>query len=153
MTEPHWIEYVKAFGPAIIAAFVAYIAYYQWRLAQANLRERLFDRRMNLYERVHRILGSIMSSGVASDEVIFDLGLCWRESRFLFGTEIPEYIEKIRNCAIDIQTHRNSLHSGLTADERSMHVKKEAEHKKWLVKQFEPLAMIFMPYLGFGDHK
>ena len=42
---PLWFEYLRALGPLLIAVFVAYIAYENWRISRANFREKLFDRR------------------------------------------------------------------------------------------------------------
>ena len=68
--EPHWIEYVRAFGPAIIAVFVAYIAYQQWQVNRAVLREKLFDRRFELFKDTQRFLSAILRDGELKGEAL-----------------------------------------------------------------------------------
>jgi len=57
--ELHWTEYLKALGPTIIAMIVVYIAYQQWRVNQANLREKLFERRFEVFKQTQAFLSEI----------------------------------------------------------------------------------------------
>lgn len=151
--ELHWIEYVKAFGPAIIASAVAFIAFQQWKLSQANLRDKLFERRIQVYEKVLSVLSSTSRNGRIEQSHINELAFAWRTSRFLFGVDVSDFISSLRDKYIDANYHLSSRYIGMPEEERQRHIVGEAENMKWIYKQFDPLFEVFLPYLGFQKHK
>ncbi len=147
----HWTEWLKAFGPALIASFVAFIAYQQWHLSRATLREKLFNRRMEIYHSVHLSLSEFTGSGEVTHQSIALVQKDWRESRFLFGNEVSQFLDSLQNRMVEAYYHKKVRHDGMTSEDKSYHIDKELEHKKWLVNQFDPLFKVFSPYLTFDQ--
>jgi hypothetical protein len=77
---------------AIIAAFVAYIGWLQWRTAEEKVRLDLFDRRFALYDELRAIVDQYGSGGVNQTEYLKFKAVSSR-ARFLFGPEVTSFLE------------------------------------------------------------
>ena len=153
MAHPHWIEYVKAFGPAIIAAFVAYIAYQQWQINRANLREKLFDRRFELFKTAHRFLSVVVQDAKVPDESLPEFFDAIQRSRFLFGTDIQKYLKEVNSRAQQMRLYQIKREGLSVGEEKSKIVELESQELKWLCEQTSEVFDKFEPYLGFEKHK
>jgi len=147
MTCPHWFEYVRALGPTFIAGFVAYIAWRQWRTNHDALREKLFDRRIGVYDQVHNSLAKLLREGFPARGIEWELAEAWRNSKSLFDKDIPDYIDELRNAVIDGQYYSNLAEND--DENRSRNLERESEKLRWLSNQFDPLFEIFSKYLKF----
>ena len=145
---PHWLEYIRAFGPVIIALFVAYVAYQQWRTNHDGLREKLFDRRMEVHNQVYSALSRLHREGFPAQGVENELLDAWRSSKFLFDDDIPDYIDKLREAVNDGQFYISQAHQN--DERRSEYFDKEHEKFQWLSKQFDPMHRVFAKYLKFN---
>ncbi|MCZ4352104.1 hypothetical protein O4H61_06205 [Roseovarius aestuarii] len=145
---PHWLEYIRALGPAIIALFVAYVAYQQWRTNHDGLREKLFDRRMDVYNQVHSALARVLREGFPAQGVETELLDAWRSSKFLFDDDVPDYIDKLRKAVYDGQFYNSQARNN--DDRRGEHVDKEHKKFQWLLKQFDPMHQMFAKHLKFN---
>ena len=92
----HWTQYFSALGPTLIAMFVAYIAYKQWRLSEVNLRERLFDRRIGVFSKSLELLREATSYSDAQRayKIVFEFRDLSESAYFLFGPEIRELLNE-----------------------------------------------------------
>jgi len=146
--DPHWITYSAALLTPIIALFSAYIAYRQWRTAHNKLKLDLFKHRFSVYDAARTLLASIITSGKVKDEELFNFLSGTREAKWLLDGNIAEYLEKeLYHKAIDLQCLASELEVLPDGDDRSLNIHKQAELKKWFLKQYEVLDEKFSPFL------
>jgi len=144
---PIWVEYARALGPLFVAVtiggFGSHIAWRQWKTNQNNFREKLFDRRFEIFEKTEALAGRIFSG--RSNELPGEVGLeqslaefhsVRRRSKFLFAGELDECLEKIHNLMIDV--HHNRLHK-----------QHHAEAQKELMNLYRNLPEDFRAFLAF----
>ncbi|WP_415403682.1 hypothetical protein [Tateyamaria sp. SN3-11] len=98
-----WLEYISALGPMLIATFIAYIAYQQWVVNKTTLREKLFERRLKVFDETHDFLAHVMRNGNCEDDALVRFGGTEHRARFLFGPEIQERLQSGRKDAVQIQ--------------------------------------------------
>ena len=66
-----WVDVLAALLTPLIALLAVAIAYQQWRLNRANLRERLFDRRFELFKASQAFLSEILAKATFDDEALW----------------------------------------------------------------------------------
>jgi hypothetical protein len=146
--DPHWTAYLAALLTPTVAVLGSLIAYRQWRTAQNKLKLDLFDRRFAVYSAATTLLASIMGSGMATDEKLFEFLSATRDAKWLLSTEISAYLEKeLYHKAVDLQCLATELQDMPRGEERSANVHKQSEIKKWFLKQYEVLDEKFSLYL------
>lgn len=149
--DPHWTAYLSALLTPTIAVLGSFIAYRQWRTAQNKLKHDLFERRFSVYDAARTMLGSIMTSGKAKDEELFKFLSGTREAKWLLNANVAEYLDKeIYHKILDLQCLAAELEGLPVGEERSSNVHKQAEIKKWIIKQYEVLDEKFSPFLRLG---
>lgn len=148
----HWTEYLQAIGPTLIAIFVAWIAFQQWRVNQANLRERLFERRMKVLEDTRRHVSALLVTGKVQQEDFDEFTASYRASRFLFGKDIEDYLQEIWERSACIQRDQGTYRNLSPSDERKRLIDREYENKSWLGGQLSTIHERFEPWLSFSKH-
>src|SRR6267142_3338994 len=88
-------EISKALLTPVIAVVALYIAWQQWKTNQQKLVLDRYDRRLRVYEEVKKILSIIIRDAKASVQDLLRFRTAVSEADFLFGPEIPEYIDTI----------------------------------------------------------
>ncbi|WP_272004090.1 hypothetical protein [Roseovarius sp. ZX-A-9] len=142
---PYLFDYIRALVPILIAIFVAYVAYQQWQTNHESLREKLFDRRIEVHDQVAAALSRLLREGFPAAGIENELAQAWRKSRFLFDDEVSEYIEKLREAVNDGQFYHSQ--AALNNEKRNDYLDKEHDRLNWLAKQFDPLHEHFAKYL------
>ncbi|MEQ1816116.1 MAG: hypothetical protein ABL861_06545 [Nitrosomonas sp.] len=89
------IEISQALLTPLIAVVATYIAYQQWQTNKQKLMLERYDRRLKVYEEVCKILSIIIRDANASYDDLLRFRTAVSEADFLFGREIPEYIDEI----------------------------------------------------------
>ena len=146
--DPRWTTCLSALLVPTVAVLGSVIAYRQWRTAQNKLKLDLFEKRFAVYDAARSLFASIMTSGKAKDENTFKFLSGTREAKWLLNADIAEYLDKqIYNKAIGLQTLAAELEGMPVGEERSANVQKQAEIKKWMLKQYEVLDEKFAPFL------
>ena len=146
--EPHWTAYFSALLTPVIAVLGSFVAYRQWRLAQSKLKLDLFERRLKVYAAATGLISSIMTSGKAKDDKVFEYMVATREAKWLLNSEIAEYLDKqLYHQAVDLQMLESELEGVPVGDVRSNNVKAQSEIKKWFAAQFTVLDSKFGPFL------
>ncbi|WP_369767764.1 hypothetical protein [Falsihalocynthiibacter sp. BN13B15] len=147
----HWTMYFKALGPTLIAFFVAYIAWQQWQSSRATLREKLFDRRLQIFSEVNESLKEIMRSGTVSQTELDNFRNTLNMAVFLFGKEIETYLKGIWSNAVRLK-YLNDLYNKNIVQNTAMPpalVNEMSDKFAHLVRQFEDIFNWFEPYLRF----
>lgn len=146
--DPHWTAYLSALLAPTVAVLGSVIAFRQWRTAQNKLKLDLFDRRFAVYRAATTLLASIMGSGKATDDKLFEFLSATRDAKWLLSAEVAEYLEKeLYHKAVDLQCLATELQDMPRGEERSANVQKQSEIKKWFLRQYEVLDGKFSPYL------
>lgn len=149
----HWTDYLRAVGPTFIAIFVAFIAYQQWKVNQATLKERLFERRMAIFKETQAYLSEILREASISDDSMWKFNDTHQRSRFLFGKKIQNYLIEIRHRSIQMMAHKRQYAGLPVGEERNKGIEKEHVELNWLNDQIDVIFDKFEPYLGFEKHK
>ncbi len=148
------IEIFNALLTSAIAIVVIYIAWQQWKTNQQRLRLEQYDRRLRVYEEVKKILSIIVRDAKVSTDDLLKFRTSVSDADFLFGPEIPEYIDEIFKRGLNLwrwtQEYRDYKQE---TPEGYNHTKVTDEmHKEltWLVEQFEPAKQKFRKYLNLS---
>lgn len=153
-TTRDWFDYVSALTPLLVALFVAYIAYRQWRVARQKLRLELYNKRFAIFETTLRfyqdLLGESNSSESAALHRQFITAMI--EAKFLFATSsgINPLMTEFNKAAFVIKGSREVLRSeGIPPEMRvETHSRMIQEHQG-LEKKLNSIEEAMAPYLSF----
>jgi hypothetical protein len=147
-------DYVKLLSAGltpILGILTAYIAWQQWRTNHLKVRHDLYERRLSIYLAVMEFLACVMRRSTVSDEELVAFLQKTRESYFLFGPDIGDYLDVLYKKAVDLQYHSTMLHDPTSnlpvGDERSRLAHEKAEISKWFTRQFEVTRTKFTKYM------
>ena len=148
MNQKNWIDILSALLVPTIAIFGSLIAFLQWRINRARLKNELFDRRYQQFTVIKEFLGSIASAGKVKREEEHKYLVGTRGIRFIFDKKIANYIEqKIWHLAIELETLDAELEGVPVGKERTKNVHRQAEIKKQLYQEIKNLEELFSPFL------
>ena len=135
----------------VIAALTAvYVGYLTYKLNTENLKERLFDKRIKVYEDVHLGLSMILRDAEFTDASLNTLVNASQRARFLFGPEIHSFIKEIISQGSKMRMYQENLRDEPIGPKRSELVDKEHVHLKWLTDEIFSFSEKFDKYLLFG---
>jgi hypothetical protein len=107
---PLYAQYLTAFSTPLIALMVAMIALAQWRTAHQRMVLDLFERRMKLIDEVSRIAATVLIEGILNRKEDIDGFLrATRGDKFLFGPEVPTYLQQTYKDLIALQLCETQL--------------------------------------------
>lgn len=148
-------EISKAFLTPLIAIVATYIAWQQGTTNQQKLLLDLYDRRLKVYEEVRRILSLIARDGKASYEDLMKFRVAVSEADFLFGPEIPAYVDEIYKHGVKLrywsQQYRDFTQTKPVGYDHEKVCAGEAAELDWLIAQFEPAKQKFKKYLAISN--
>ncbi|MEX2172196.1 MAG: hypothetical protein WD851_22945 [Pirellulales bacterium] len=135
----------------VIAIVATYIAYQQWQTNRQKLILDRYDRRLRIYEEVRRILSIILRDANASTDDLLKFRTSVSEADFLFGPEIPEYIDEIYKRGLNLwrwnEEYRDYRQEKSPGYDHSKVVEEKHKELTWLTGQFEPAKQNFKKYL------
>ena len=149
------IEISTALLTPFIAIVATYIMWQQWKTNQQRLNLERYDRRLHVYEEVRKILSIIQRDAKASIEDLLKFRTSVSEADFLFGPEIPAYIDEIYKRGLNLwrwnQEYRDST-QGKPPEGYDHRKVVDEKHKEleWLIEQFEPAKEKFNKYLNIS---
>ena len=148
------IEISQALLTPLIAVVATYIAYQQWQTNKQKLMLERYDRRLKVYEEVRKILSIIIRDANASYDDLLRFRTAVSEADFLFGREIPEYIDEIYKQGINLHSwnsqYRDSNQPPREGYDHSKVVDGMHAELTWLTEQFEPAKQKFKKYLDIS---
>jgi len=143
-----WVDYLSALLVPMVAVAGAIIAWQQWRINRARLKNELFDRRYEQFCVVRDFIGSIMASGKSTPEEQRKYLVGSRGMRFLFDKKIADYMDRnIWKLAIDLECLESELQGVPVAEERSSNVREQRDIKLKLHEELKGLEGRFAKYL------
>jgi len=145
-----YVDLFAALLTPVIAIIATYIAYQQYRANQLKLRHELYDRRLLLYNAVAEFLAHIVREGKADRIQLMTLLQKTRESYFLFGKDVSEYVTELYKKGVDLEHYDTELHhSNLpVGDERQRLAQANGELLKWFGHQFDVAQQKFAAKLS-----
>jgi len=152
------VEYVaevsKALLTPLIAIVATYIAWQQWRTNQQKLNLERYDRRLRVYEEVRKILSIILRDAKAGTDDLLKFRTSVSEADFLFGPEIPAYIDEIYKRGLKLwrwnQEYRDYTQAKPDGYDHNKVVEEMHKELTWLAEQFEPAKEKFRKYLDIS---
>jgi len=87
----------------LLASVAVIIALMQWYVARQKFVLDLFDRRFKAYNDVLNAVRPILGSGNADHNQIFELQLAAQNSKFLFGSDVNDYLEDTLKTVISLR--------------------------------------------------
>jgi len=154
MSMSELIELSKALLTPLVAVVATYIAWQQWKTNQLKLHLDRYDRRLKVYEEVRQILSIIVRDAKASYEDLLKFRRAVSEADFLFGPEIPAYIDEIYQRGVKLQFWSAEYRDSTQAKPEGYDHQKVCDgmHTEllWLSDQFEPAHQKFKKYLDIS---
>ena len=141
-------ELLSATLVPIIALVTVYIAWHQYRLNRYRVRLDLFNRRLKVFECVDSFLKSVISSASCDFSDIRKLRQGTAEARFLFGKEIPRYIDALVGHGSDLDTW-NQKYAHPEYDHDKV-VEGRSRERRWLTEQIDEAVTKFKKYLDMS---
>ena len=149
-----FIEISKALLTPAIAIIATYIAWQQWQTNRQKLNLERYDRRLHVYEEVRKILSIITRDASASIEDLLRFRTSVSEADFLFGPEIPEYIDAIYKRGLNLrrwtQEYRDYTQEKPEGYDHQKVTDNMHEELGWLAEQFDPAKEKFRKYLDIS---
>ena len=149
------VEVSKGLLTPLIAVVTTYIAWQQWKTNQQKLILDRYDRRLCVYEEVRKILSIIVRDAKASYDDLIKFRTAVSEADFLFGPEIPQYIDDIYKRAVKLQywsgEYRDYTQEKPEGYDHNKVVEGMHTELTWLTEQFEPAKKKFKQYLDVSN--
>jgi hypothetical protein len=122
----------------IIGAIAVYIAYQQHVTNRRQLRLALFDKRLKVFNSTAKLIARALQSGRLPEDELLTFLSETRESNFLFGADIEEYITEVYGRAVDVHA------AALGNDPQRW-----KERMLWFSGQMEEARKKFGKYMAF----
>ncbi|MDZ7937868.1 MAG: hypothetical protein U5M53_06140 [Rhodoferax sp.] len=148
---------MTAVTPILIAIFVAWIAFQQYRIGRDKLRLDLYQRRFSVYEKTlyfhHLLSGSVeQQKSEAFSKTFRDFITAYRESQFLFESSsgIFPLLEEFHAKAFKVIGFKQHGESLIADPVEFLKLKVEAQEAlEFFPKALEILEKSIAPYLNF----
>src|SRR5689334_7588384 len=97
------IDWISPLLTTLIAAFVAYVAWQQYKTAKTKLKLDLFDRRYKVWQTLQDFLGTIIRDADMNDDALRKFVVGTGDAEFLFKDEVPDYLHEVRERAVNLR--------------------------------------------------
>ena len=136
----------------LIAIIVGYIAYQQYLLAKRKIRLDLFEKRFRVFIETKNILGLFLRDARLDNNDIRKFNLNCAERKFIFKSDINEYIDKILKEALLISNRTDYIQKNKVDNEYFSKAANEAnEYMDWIIKELDIIEIRFKKYLDFRN--
>jgi len=153
------VSYLQALAVPALALLGVAIAALQMRIANDKLQhdifEKLYDRRLAVYEATRKLLIDIFHD-VASDSQIISYKIITVDASFIFEDELQKYLKETCDRVAKWNHAKNSALRALPGDERDIYLNLMNEQLSWIIYQGEEISGFtarFLPYLKYKPIK
>lgn len=150
-----WLDLVSKMFPAVVTLLLGtvalFVSYWQYQIAHQKLRFELFEKRLKIHENLTGFFLSVSRGAKADEELLRKVR---EDARFLFGSEINEYIESIWGPAFEMNRLKaviNREHGGVTDEAIEIGYKELKKILQLFETKRDEISRIFRPYLDFGS--
>ena len=144
------IDILKALLTPAIAVVTLFIAWQQWKTNKRKIELDRYERRLHIYQEIQRFISRIPNSRNVSIDELSNFRAAVSEADFIFGPEIPKYINEIclhwRELWRFNQEYRDNTQEtpeGYNHQTISEGIK---NHSIWLIKQLDISKEKFKKY-------
>jgi hypothetical protein len=135
----------------VIGAVATYIAWQQWRTNQNKLKLDRYERRLQVYKEVVRFISVGISDATYDNSELMTFRSKVSEADFLFGEEVPKYIDELHYRAVQLHTwtkqYRDDSQPKPEGYDHTKVVERMHQELEWVSSQLEPARKIFKRYL------
>ena len=135
----------------LIAVVATFIAYQQWQTNRQKLILDRYDRRLRVYEEVKKYLSIVIRDADVTYEASIKFVTSVSEADFLFGAEIPRYIDDLYKRGVDLHHWKSEYRDSTQPIPPGYDHKKVVDNMhaqlNWFVVQLEPAKQKFKKYL------
>lgn len=138
----------------VIGLTTLYIAWQQWKANQRKAVLDRYERRLAIYQRVVEMLRLIVREFKPEIHDLMKFSADTAEADFLFGDDVPKYLNEIYTHGIDLHTARAEYRDFLQPVPEGYDHQKVVEamtrEEKWFVGQFAVAKEKFKKYLDIS---
>jgi hypothetical protein len=144
---------MQAVAVLIVAIVGVWIAARQMVIANDRLQmdkfDRLYTKRVAVYEATRKTLAQVFGSGVSEDDLRV-YGLIALDAQFLFDDAMYQYLRQIRQRIAELNLIDASLASDNAMPDKSDYNRRRTDNLNWLIEQGDEhsgFAVRFRPFL------
>lgn len=138
---------------ALLVTIVTWTGVQQHKLAKEKFKLDMFEKRFAVYKEVQEFLTVILQDGTFKLDQLYEFRRKTQDSTFLFGIDIPQYIDGIAKKALDMRSTEKKYESLPVGQRRSELGEKETRLLEELTDELPKLKEVFAPYLRFDKWK
>ena len=131
----------------VIALFLAYIAWQQWRTARNRLKFDTFQKRFAVYEAAKNLIYDALVGTHLTNE---QLNIFQRDTSgaiFLLSSDISGYLEELFKNALELSQLWSQITDSPPAEERAIIAERQREIRLWFEEQREEIDRKFSRWL------
>ncbi|MEK7723885.1 MAG: hypothetical protein AAB336_06020 [Acidobacteriota bacterium] len=135
----------------VIAIVTCYIAYQQWKTNRDKLNLDRYERRLEVYKEVISFISIGIREANYENNELMSFKPKVSEADFLFGEEIPKYINELQKRAVNLSYWNKEYRDFTQSKPENYDHEKVVEGKHtelvWISSQLEPARKLFKKYL------
>lgn len=132
-----------------VAVIVAIITFQQWITNRATLREKLFERRFDIFKETQQLLTHISMGNALSNTQVIEFLEKAQRSRFFFGTAVYENLLQIHDGAMKLGILESRLKTYLVDSDSWENCSEEIDRIRGLMDQ--SLRLLFDDFGKYMD--
>ena len=129
----------------------------QLKLQNDSFCYQLYDRRMEIYTSIQKIIGAIIQEGTASIELLQEYSKCTRDVPFLFGDDITDKVDQLYTAISELRTVSTKVNHNIetqcTSTNHSELCEREYELQMLISNIRLHLKDDFYPYISFRNYR
>ncbi len=132
-----WLQILQGLLTPVIGLTTLYIAWQQWRMSERKSILDRYERRLQIYQRIVEMLRLTVRDSKPELVDLLKFSVDTAEADFLFGEEIPKYINEIYDHGLKLHNSKASVDAHMQEEE-------------WFVSQFSIAKEKFKRYLDIS---
>ena len=138
---------------ALLVAIVTWTGVQQHKLAKEKFKLDMFEKRFAVYKGVQEFLTIILQEGKFDLNQLFEFRRKTQDSTFLFGKDIPQYIDGIDKRALEMGSLEERYKPLPVGQQRSELCEEKTRLLRGLIDELPRLKEVFALYLRFDKWK
>jgi uncharacterized ubiquitin-like protein YukD len=148
------IQLLQGLLTPVIGGIAVYIAWQQWKGNQLKLRLDGYDRRLRVYQEVKELLGIVLRDADLSHKDLAKFASAFAEADFLFGADIPQYLDELYRHGLKLRTAHDKYNSTRETPNFDPAIVDEIDqHLKWFTDQYVEAIKKFRKYLNISGEE
>jgi hypothetical protein len=149
MTLPYWIQLLQALATPAIALLAVVIGLMQWRTNHQRAALDLFDKRWDMMDKLRTAMLEVAKDGKISINAAGQFAELVRRAALLFGPEVREYLESIRDVIKShyIAQQHLAAHPEPSEDVRLRLANEQSDAMQEIGSFFERFDKLVTPYM------